>query len=161
MITYVYGSPLSERSLERVKLQWASAAFLVPARNPHDTAEEADKITLRSLAFDNYAPNTPLFVYNILPDSYSLQEKITDAAICLDSLKQMLLAYNCIYRGTATIVINLLRQTSARDAYDEPWQSQYGNYLLALSIGSSVIKGIKQEMVSEAKYSHQRWTPCL
>ncbi len=126
MITYVYGSPLSERNLERVKLQWASAAFLVPDRNPRDNAEEADKITLRSLAFDSYAPNTPLFVYNIMPDSYSLQEKITDAAICLDSLKQMLLAYNCIYRGTATVLINLLRQTSSRDAYDEPWQSQYG-----------------------------------
>jgi hypothetical protein len=38
----------------------------------------------------------------------------------------MLLAYSCLYRGTATLLINLLRQTSSRDAYEEPWQSQYG-----------------------------------
>ena len=126
-ITFIHGSPLLEHDMARARLEHAAAAFIIPDRNASDYQDESDKVTLRALAFDNYAPDTPLYVYNLLVEMTALQEKITTASICLDSLKQMLLAYNCIYRGTGTILINLLRQISTRDSYDEPWQAQYGD----------------------------------
>ena len=127
LITFIFGSPLNEADMDRVKLHEAVAAFLIPDRGASDYQEESDRITLRSLAFDNFAPETPLYVYNLLPETYALQEKIATISVCLDSLKQMLLGYNCICRGTGTILINLLRQTSTRDTYDEPWEAQYGD----------------------------------
>lgn len=130
LITFIHGSPLSEYDMSRVQLQSADAAFIIPDRNPNDFSEEADRVILRSLAFDNFAPRTPLYVYNVISETYSLEQKITTAAICLDSLKQMLLAYNCLYRGSATLLINLLKQASPRNHYDEPWQAQYGGWWL-------------------------------
>jgi hypothetical protein len=138
LITFIHGSPLSEYDMNRVQLHSADAAFIIPDRNPKDFCEEADRVILRSLAFDNFAPETPLYVYNVIAETHSLEQKITTAAICLDSLKQMLLAYNCLYRGSATLLINLLKQASPRNHYEEPWQAQYGRFSFCDWLGSIV-----------------------
>lgn len=114
-ITFFHGSALNENDLSRIKLEYATAAFIIPDRLHPNRQGEADKIVLRTLAFDNYAPETPLYVYNVLPETSSLQEKISAASICLESLKQILAAYSCIYRGSNTLLINLLRQTVRKE----------------------------------------------
>ena len=95
--------------------------------NAEEYADEGDKVTLRALAFDNYAPHVPLYVYNLLPEVTSIQDRIAAGVLCLESLKQMLLSYNSIYRGAGTLLINLLRQNSSRDSYTDLWQAQYGD----------------------------------
>jgi hypothetical protein len=115
-ISFFHGSALQEADLVRIKLEHAAAAFIIPDRHNSNLQGESDKVVLRTLAFDNYAPETPLYVYNVLPETSSLQEKISAASICLESLKQILAAYSCIYRGSSTLMINLLRQTALKDS---------------------------------------------
>jgi hypothetical protein len=114
-ITFIHGSALNASDLARIKLEYATAAFIVPDRLNPNLQGEADKIVLRTLAFDNFAPETPLYVYNVLPETSSLQEKIAEASICLESLKQILTAYSCIYRGSGTLLVNLIRNTIQRE----------------------------------------------
>jgi hypothetical protein len=115
-ITFVHGSALNASDLSRIKLEHATAAFIIPDRLNPNRQGEADKIVLRTLAFDNFAPETPLYVYNVLPETSSLQEKISEASICLESLKQILAAYSCIYRGSGTLLVNLIRNTIQRES---------------------------------------------
>ena len=115
-ITFIHGSALNENSLSQIKLEHATAAFIIPDRRNSNLQGEADKIVLRTLALDNFAPETPLYVYNVLAETSSLQQKISEVSICLESLKQILAAYSCVYRGSGTILVNLLRQTVQKES---------------------------------------------
>ncbi len=41
-------------------------------------------------------------------------------AICVDSLKQAIMAYTALYKGTASLMVNLLNQSVPYTSYDEP-----------------------------------------
>ena len=88
---------------------------------------EDEHNTLRAWAFDDYAPLVPLYVDNLLPQTESIQEKTTTATVCVEELKQIVLAYNCLYRGVGNLLINLLQPSKRYLDYDEPWRAQYGD----------------------------------
>ncbi|KAJ3299618.1 hypothetical protein HK104_008211 [Borealophlyctis nickersoniae] len=119
-VAYLRGSALDVEDMKRVQLQYAAAAFIIPDRNAPDYREEDEHNTLRAWAFDDYAPLTPLFVYNLLPETETYQEKTTNAVVCVESLKQILIGYNCLYPGAGTLMVNLLQQTSPYSHYEEP-----------------------------------------
>ncbi|TPX62023.1 hypothetical protein SpCBS45565_g07077 [Spizellomyces sp. 'palustris'] len=125
-VSYLQGSALDVADMKRVQLQYASAAFIIADRSASDPSVEDDHNTLRAWAFDDYAPLTPLYVYNLLPETESFQEHTTNAAVCVEDLKQMLLGYSCLYRGASSLLLNLLQQTAPMSQYDEPWKAQYG-----------------------------------
>ncbi|KAI8907631.1 hypothetical protein DFJ77DRAFT_503775 [Powellomyces hirtus] len=124
---YLQGSGLDSVDMQRAQLQYASAAFIIADRNAPDKTLEDDQNTLRAWAFDDYAPLTPLYVYNLLPETEAFQEHNCNEVVCIEDLKQILLAYNCLYKGAGTLMLNLLVQTTPMDSYDEPWMAQYGD----------------------------------
>ncbi|TPX56518.1 hypothetical protein PhCBS80983_g04476 [Powellomyces hirtus] len=124
---YLQGSGLDSGDMQRAQLQYASAAFIIADRNAPDKTLEDDQNTLRAWAFDDYAPLTPLYVYNLLPETEAFQEHNCNEVVCIEDLKQILLAYNCLYKGAGTLMLNLLVQTTPMDSYDEPWMAQYGD----------------------------------
>ncbi|KND00276.1 uncharacterized protein SPPG_09209 [Spizellomyces punctatus DAOM BR117] len=126
-VSYLQGSALDVEDMKRVQIQYASAAFIIADRSASDPSVEDDHNTLRAWAFDDYAPLTPLYVYNLLPETESFQEHTTNAAVCVEDLKQMLLGYSCLYRGASSLLLNLLQQTAPMSQYDEPWKAQYGD----------------------------------
>ncbi|KAJ3014222.1 potassium channel, sub T, member 2 [Thoreauomyces humboldtii] len=124
---YLQGSGLDVQDMERVQLQYAAAAFIVADRNAPDKTLEDDQNTLRAWSFDDFAPLTPLYVYNLLSDTEAFQEHTCNASVCIEDLKQVLLGYNALYKGAGTLMLNLLVQTKPMDSYDEPWLAQYGD----------------------------------
>ncbi|KAH6564138.1 hypothetical protein BASA50_006828 [Batrachochytrium salamandrivorans] len=128
-IVYLQGSGLNLNDLSRVQLKYASAAFILANTNASNKKEEDEHNTLRAWAFDDYAPQTPLYVDNLLSSTSLLQEKTTTASVCIDDLKQILMAYNCLYRGVGTVTVNLLRNCPEYNDYDEPWRAQYADGL--------------------------------
>ncbi|KAK6097551.1 hypothetical protein MT418_001655 [Batrachochytrium dendrobatidis] len=128
-VTYLQGSGLNMEDLARVQLKYAAAAFILADTNAVNKKEEDEHNTLRAWAFDDYAPHTPLYVDNLLPGTERLQEKTTSASVCIDDLKQILMAYNCLYRGVGTLTVNLLRKCPTYSDYDEPWRAQYADGL--------------------------------
>ncbi|KAJ3398511.1 hypothetical protein HDV05_002446, partial [Chytridiales sp. JEL 0842] len=78
-VTYLVGQGLDTNDLKRVQLQYASAAYIIADRNAPDSRLEDEHNTLRAWALDEFAPMTPLFVSNLLPESETYQEKATTA----------------------------------------------------------------------------------
>ncbi|KAI8923979.1 calcium-activated BK potassium channel alpha subunit-domain-containing protein [Entophlyctis helioformis] len=115
--------------LMRVQLKHASAAFILADPFAPNKVEEDDHNTLRSWAFDDYAPQTPLYVDNLLPGTELIQSKTTTASLCLDDFKQIFLGYDCLYSGVGTLMINLLQQsaTDASTDFEDPWRAQYAD----------------------------------
>ncbi|KAJ3036872.1 hypothetical protein HK097_003685 [Rhizophlyctis rosea] len=126
-VTYLQGSALDATDMERVKLRLAEAAFILPDRNAADLKQEDEHNTIRAWAFNDFAVDIPLFVYNLLPETETFQHKTTRATVCIDSLKQILIGYNCLYEGAGTLMVNLLQQSSPQSRYHEPWQAEYGD----------------------------------
>ena len=42
---------------------------------------------------------------------------------------QALMAYNCLHRGSSTLLCNLWKEMDAENSYPEPWMDQYGAVL--------------------------------
>ncbi|KAJ3047055.1 hypothetical protein HDU99_009597, partial [Rhizoclosmatium hyalinum] len=57
----------------------ATAVYIIPDRGAPDHRKEDEKNTLRAWAIHTYAPDVPLFVNNLLPDTESYQEMNADA----------------------------------------------------------------------------------
>ncbi|KAL2913073.1 hypothetical protein HK105_207418 [Polyrhizophydium stewartii] len=136
-VTFLRGSGLDawlmrvmaqgETDLDRVQLRSARAAFILADSGAPDPEIEDEHNTLRALAFDDYAPNTPLYVDNLLPATEAAQEKTTTAAVCLHDLVDAFLAFNCVYRGIATLVVNLLHHQDEYSDYGDPWRALYAD----------------------------------
>ncbi|ORY33203.1 hypothetical protein BCR33DRAFT_649947, partial [Rhizoclosmatium globosum] len=71
--------------------------------------------------------HVPLFVNNLLPDSESYQEMNVHASLCVDDLKQLLLALTTTYDGASALLINLLHVSCPESKYASLWESQYGD----------------------------------
>lgn len=40
---------------------------------------------------------------------------------------QILMGYNCLYKGSSTLIINLMYHHQSSETYQKPWQAQYSN----------------------------------
>ena len=77
-IFYVAGSGLDVKDLMRASVQKASSAIIISelVRKNEEKKLEDENNTLRVYAFADYAPNVPLYVETLLPDTADLQEDL-------------------------------------------------------------------------------------
>ncbi|KAJ3396427.1 hypothetical protein HDU92_003049 [Lobulomyces angularis] len=125
-VKYFTGCSLNRDDLERLQVNHASAVFILSNRSAQYKKED-EQNTLRAWAIDTFSPETPLYVYTMLPETESYLEQSTTATICLNELKQAILGYTTLYPGTSTLFNNLLNQTSPYPRYEQVWQAQYGD----------------------------------
>ncbi|KAJ3373714.1 hypothetical protein HDU91_006043 [Kappamyces sp. JEL0680] len=159
-VTYILGSGLEPKDLERVQLNFAKAIFVLAKYQSEDAFHEDEHNGLRVWAFDKYAPNVPLYAETRLPDSVELFEDMTSGAICLTSSMQIFLAYSALYRGVGTLLINLLRGTTHLQ-YDREKQAPWLDYYMD-GINNEIYKapinpifiGMNFASVSEYLYRH-------
>jgi hypothetical protein len=121
------GSGLDRRDLQRIQLRRASAAMILTSITAEDQKIEDEHNTLRAWSFYDFAPEVPLYAETLLPETVSLQEDFTSGTLCIHEYQQIFLAYNCIYRGVGTLMINLIRSSKRYTYFDEPWHEQYGD----------------------------------
>lgn len=88
---------------------------------------EDDQNTLRAWGFDDYSPTTPLFVEALSSEKVEVLERTCTAVVCLEELKQLFLASSCLYRGSATLMTNLLQKVRTYSSFQEPYHAQYGD----------------------------------
>ncbi|KAI8837435.1 hypothetical protein BJ741DRAFT_603461 [Chytriomyces cf. hyalinus JEL632] len=123
-VTYLVGSGMDAKDLERAQIRHASAVYIIADRAAEDKRLEDEQNTLRAWAIHIYAPDTPLYVSNMLPDTQSYQEVTVDAAVCVDDLKHLVLSLSVMYEGAAALLINLIH-TSSPQKFRKPWKAQY------------------------------------
>ncbi|KAJ3357026.1 hypothetical protein HDU91_005463 [Kappamyces sp. JEL0680] len=126
-VVFVQGSGLDHSDLERVQLDHAKAAFILAKSRAPEIRLEDEANTLRALAFDRFAPNTPIFLETRLPQTASLHEESTSGVVCISEFRQIFLAYTCLYKGFATVLLNLLRGSNSYSAFHDPWHAQYSD----------------------------------
>ncbi|KAI9327211.1 hypothetical protein BDR26DRAFT_97479 [Obelidium mucronatum] len=126
-VTYLVASGMDKSDLERAQVRHATAVYILADRGAADHRREDEKNTLRAWAIHTYAPDIPLYVNNLLPDTESYQEMNADGSLCTDDLKQLVLALTVMYDGASAFLINLLHISSPEPQYDTLWESQYGD----------------------------------
>ncbi|ORX93957.1 hypothetical protein K493DRAFT_261892 [Basidiobolus meristosporus CBS 931.73] len=124
-VTFLQGSVLDTQDLQRASIENASAVFILSDRDTEDTIEEDENNTLRTWAVHIHAPHVPIYTYNHHPFTSTNQQNVTTQTICPKEYQQALIGYNCLYRGSATLILNLLYNSQPIDKYSEPWQAQY------------------------------------
>jgi hypothetical protein len=126
-VFHFIGSGLEPRDLQRVQLDRASAVMILASLTTDNPKMEDQHNTLRAWSFYDHAPHVPLYVETLLPETDLLQEDFTAGTLCIHDFQQIFLAYNCIYRGVGTLMINLVRGHKKHSEFDEPWHAQYGD----------------------------------
>ncbi|KAF9429000.1 hypothetical protein BGZ94_000181 [Podila epigama] len=125
--TMLVGNGLDESDLERCQVRGAGAVFVIPDRATTDLESQDTMTTLLAWSIHIHAPNTRIYTYNLLPETESFQWGIVEKSMCISDVKQLLLAYNCRHRGTATLIFNLLHPSEPANSYEDGWRAQYGD----------------------------------
>jgi voltage-gated potassium channel Kch len=125
-VQFFTGSPLVDADLERVLIRQASAIFLMSGHDQEGRLEDEHN-TLRAYAIEDFAPDIPLYVYHSLESTSSVLKHSVTESICIDSVKQAMMGYSCLYEGLNTFIVNLLHQTEPRSSYSHVWEAQYGD----------------------------------
>ena len=123
------GSPLSHIDLDRAKVRFASAVFLMS----HSTAtpHESDTMTvLYAMALRNAQPDAPLIIQTrqSLSAEPALLE-VCDRIFCTNEFKLRLLGRNCIAPGVIPLMANLIRSypTPSLPPNSPLWRMEYGS----------------------------------
>ncbi|KAJ3233556.1 potassium channel, sub T, member 2 [Chytriomyces hyalinus] len=149
-VSYLVGSGMDASDLERAQIRHASAVYIIADRAAEDRRLEDEQNTLRAWAIHIYAPDTPLYVSNLLPDTQAYQEVTVDAAVCVDDLRHLVLSLTVMYEGAATLLINLIH-TSVPQKFRKQWEAQYddgqGNEIHVVPV-NPVFAGVRFSDVS-------------
>lgn len=136
-VTYLKGDLMNGDDCQRARLDVADAVFLLAdrfSRNP----EESDSVTvLRALTTRVLNPSVPVFAMTL---SGAVKTHIIEAGVpsshilCVNEIKLRLIGQNTINTGIATVVTNIVKSMSSRNAIGgKPWMDEYMN-------------GVEQEM---------------
>eukprot|EP00158_Paraphelidium_tribonemae_P008614 Partr_v1_DN28629_c0_g1_i1_m50443 putative Potassium large conductance calcium-activated channel, subfamily M, alpha member 1 len=130
-ITWIRGSPLEDNDLRRCSLEKAAACFMLADRgkNMHqsDAKDEDHSNVLRVWSVRRYAPATPVFVYNLRPESDVHVKPVSRQVICISSLKQMIMAFGALHEGSLTLITNLIHKIPNLQQYQKSWQIAYAD----------------------------------
>lgn len=139
----------------------ASASFILATQTKQKALEDEQNV-LRAWGFDDYAPKTPLFAESLTSEGTSLLERTCSAGIyiftiviCFEDLKQIFMAFNCLYRGSGTLIVNLMQRIRTYSKYPDTWNAQYAdgasNHLHEVSL-NPIFVGISFNMLSYYLY---------
>ncbi|KAJ3049639.1 potassium channel, sub T, member 2 [Rhizophlyctis rosea] len=123
--TYLQGTPLNERDFDRMKSSTAAACFVISNRDSGDWFEEDQRRVLQSWAFHIHNPEVPLYAHVLLPETRGYIQFAQDV-VCVDEMKQLIVGYNCLVPGVATLLLNLVVKVGEREALcKEGWEFEY------------------------------------
>ena len=132
-VTWIQGSSLEEADLKRCGLAKAAACFILADRSKlmtHNAARAEDHSNvLRVWSVKRFAPETPVFATNLRLETNVHVKPLCREVICISSLKQLILAYGAMYRGSATLITNLIHQAPLLKSYNRSWQIAYADGL--------------------------------
>lgn len=121
---------LEETLLKKAKLSKASACILLVDRVPGSEWSIVDgMIQLKTLAIRRAAPYVKLYVTHCQPDTMQLIKPYCDKSFCHETTSQMLMAYNCLYPGSATLLTNLVVRKDTNFVPENAWIEQYSDGL--------------------------------
>ncbi|KAJ3182035.1 potassium channel, sub T, member 2 [Geranomyces variabilis] len=126
--TYLQGDALDERNYGRMDSGTASAAFVLSNRRATDWFEEDQNTTLTAWSFHIHNPSVPLYTEVLLPETAAFHQ-MTEMVICVDQIKQVVLACNCLHVGVSTFIMNLIFQSNPSNACSLAWEFQYSDGL--------------------------------
>ncbi|KAJ3148195.1 potassium channel, sub T, member 2 [Geranomyces michiganensis] len=126
--TYLQGDALDERNYSRLESGTASAAFVLSNRRATDWFEEDQNTTLVAWSFHIHNPSVPLYTEVLLPETAAFHQ-MTEMVICVDQIKQVLLACNCLHVGVSTMIMNLIFQSNPSNMCSLAWEFQYSDGL--------------------------------
>ncbi|EKX50805.1 hypothetical protein GUITHDRAFT_134917 [Guillardia theta CCMP2712] len=133
-VTYLEGSVMQERTLERADIVKASSIFLFCDKEARNPKEMDTQTIMRAFAIKEYLKqekkDVPLFMQIIQPES---KVHFTSSAygttnyqiVCIDELKLRLLGKSCICPGFCTLISNLARSCSTSLQNSEQWIEEY------------------------------------
>ncbi|KAF9572096.1 hypothetical protein EC968_010347 [Mortierella alpina] len=150
--TMLVGNGLDEVDLKRCQARDAGGVFIIPEQTSSGLESQDTMTTLLAWSLHIYAPNTRVFTYNLLPETESFQWGIVEQSMCISDVKQLLLAYNCRHRGTATLILNLLHPSEPANSYDDGWQAQYGD-----GTGNEIYVGLIPEVFVGWTFAQAAW----
>jgi voltage-gated potassium channel Kch len=121
---WLTGSELVENDLKRVSAQTAAAAFVLSER--HGDSKDA-KTVMRCLALRSFAPDLPLFVQCVHPETKEHLRRIGGVMnfACSDELSTGILGQSVIAPGFSTLITNLCRTYSVDYELSTPWRNEY------------------------------------
>ncbi|KAL7753310.1 hypothetical protein RI367_001085 [Sorochytrium milnesiophthora] len=120
---YIQGSVQDEQSLERAQVRSASAIFFLPDRS----LVEDERNIFRVWATHKFAPRVPLYVFTHRREFAPFFEDFSAAVVCSEEIKQVIMGYNCLYRGVATLITNMVGNSPPTKQYRDLWVAQYGD----------------------------------
>jgi hypothetical protein len=78
-VSVLQGFGMDEKDLRRVDLRSASAAFLLADRGANSARIEDEMNTLRAWLFGDFAPETPIYMYTLVPQTESYVQNVVSA----------------------------------------------------------------------------------
>ncbi|KAI9182962.1 hypothetical protein H9P43_003878 [Blastocladiella emersonii ATCC 22665] len=139
-VFYLVGSALDPVHLQRARVRDAQAVFFLADTGSsatggyHDTHVEGaetedERNVVRVWSVARYAPRVDLYVYVQRPEYERYHAARANEVVCVQDLKQALLASNLVSRGVATLFTNLINNATPLQDYSRPWLVQYGDGL--------------------------------
>lgn len=122
-VFYFTGSALNRTDLSRAAVRHAESVFILCDH----TRSEDERNVLRTWSISQYAPRTPLHCYSYFSEYLRYKEAFASTNLCLESMKQGILAYNCIHKGVATLITNLVITIAPLGKYSDLWLVQYAD----------------------------------
>jgi len=126
-VIFIQGSVLRETDLLRVKMDVAEACFILTSRQEVDKRAADEKTILRAMAVKDFAPECPLYVQIIRPES-RLHIRFADQVICDEEMKFALLAMNSYMPGLSTLITLLAHTSKGREGRNlqTSWKREFG-----------------------------------
>lgn len=126
-VSYIKGSVMSEEDLCRVGADIARACFVFVSKSSVDADKTDQETVLRLLAVRNYNPELDIYAQIVSPvHSEMISEADADHVICLDQIKQSLMAKSVLCPGLVTLISNLLQSSVvSRTATYHGWEREY------------------------------------
>uniref|UniRef100_A0A3B3QBM4 Potassium sodium-activated channel subfamily T member 2b n=1 Tax=Paramormyrops kingsleyae TaxID=1676925 RepID=A0A3B3QBM4_9TELE len=168
-VIYLQGSALKDQDLMRAKMDDAEACFILSNRFEVDRVAADHQTILRAWAVKDFAPNCPLYVQILKPES-KFHVKFADHVVCEEEFKYAMLALNCVCPATSTLITLLIHssrgQEGGANSVDQ-WQRTYSrcsaNEVYHIRLEESKFFGEYQgkSFTFASFHAHKKYGVCL
>ena len=122
------GDATDDYDMHRAKINEASAVFVLSNPTSTKLIEDDQNNTLRAWTIKNYAPEIPIYIYNHYAESENFQKQTAKAVVCINDIRQSILALNTQFPASATLILNLLYQSIPPHLKSsEDWLEEYSD----------------------------------
>ncbi|XP_035252902.1 potassium channel subfamily T member 2 isoform X1 [Anguilla anguilla] len=126
-VIYLQGSALKDQDLMRAKMDDAEACFILSNRFEVDRIAADHQTILRAWAVKDFAPNCPLYVQILKPES-KFHVKFADHVVCEEEFKYAMLALNCVCPATSTLITLLIHTSRGQTAPPDAFRQRTGAF---------------------------------